>query len=61
MDNYNEKYQLSSTKAIQEISKLKFSLTKKEIEILFKRFEADRWIIERYYIIVCLLNNLFIK
>jgi len=47
MDNYNEKYQLSSTKAIQEISKLKFSLTKKEIEILFKRFEADRWIVER--------------
>jgi len=47
MDNYEDKYQLSSTKAIQEISKLK-SLTKKEIELLLKRFQSDRWIVERY-------------
>jgi hypothetical protein len=46
MDNYEDKYQLSSTKAIQEISKLK-SLTKKEIELLLKRFQSDRWIVER--------------
>eukprot|EP00833_Pecoramyces_ruminatium_P005467 jgi/Orpsp1_1/1179499/evm.model.c7180000069550.2 len=47
MDNYEENYQLSSTKAIQEISKLKFSLTKKEIELLLKRFQNDRWIKEK--------------
>jgi len=47
MENYSENYQLSSTKAIKEISKLKSSPTKKDIEFLLKRFQKDRWIIER--------------
>ncbi|ORX52094.1 hypothetical protein BCR36DRAFT_582612 [Piromyces finnis] len=47
MESYSERYQLSSTKAIQEINKLKFSLTKKDIELLLKRFQNDKWIIER--------------
>ncbi|ORX77700.1 hypothetical protein BCR32DRAFT_295471 [Anaeromyces robustus] len=47
MENYSENYQLSSTDAIREISKLKYSFTKKDIEALLKRFQKDRWIMEK--------------